>query len=169
MALKESEKFRSDVVRSRLAPRLSDHVWSILFALSVGLLMMTVLLVRSEPVPGWAILLYPITGGLLALAASRTSPSADQIAWIESSAIAAAAVVVLAGLVNLLLLDMLLRQIQTGTVLAGAPMQQVMFFVAPGVAVLLWWALQRRLSRLRLATGEPDPQHDPETAVIPAE
>jgi hypothetical protein len=168
MALKERGNFRSDI-RSRRRSRVSDHVWSILFALSVALLMMTVLLVRSEPVPGWAILLYPVTGGLLALAASRTSPSADQIAWIESSAIAAAAVVVLAGLVNLLLLDMLLRQIKTGTVLAGAPMQQVMFFAAPGVAVLLWWALQRRLSRLRLASGEPDRQHDAEPAVIPAE
>lgn len=134
--------------------KLGEQVWSILFALSVGVLMLTILLMRSEPVAGWVLVVYPLVGGLLGLAASRTSPTAEQMAAIESAAIAAAVVIMLAGLVNMLLIDMLLREIRSGEMLSGGPMQQVTFFAAPAAAAMFWWALQRRLSRLRLASAE---------------
>ena len=146
---------------------MNDHVWGVLFAFSVGLLMLTLLLIRSEPVPFWALVIYPLVGGLLALTASRTSPAPEQMAWIESGAIAAAAVVILAALVNLLLIEMLLRHMRTGGLLDAASSEQATFFAAPAAAVLLWWALQRRLSRLRLTAAER--QRDGHQLGIPAE
>ncbi len=144
--------------------KAGGHLWSILFAISVGVLMLTILLIRSEPVPFWVLVVYPVVGGMLGLAASRTSPTVEQMAWIESGTIAAAAVVVLAGLVNLLLIDMVIR---SSDMLSGKPIQQVTFFAAPAAAALFWWALQRRLSRLRLASAE---RHDDMgQAGIPAE
>lgn len=146
---------------------MKDQGWGILFAFSVGLLMLTLLLIRSEPAPFWVLVVYPLVGGLLALTASRTSPAPEQMAWIESGAIAAAAVVVLACLVNLLLIDMLLRQMRTGGLLDGASGEQATFFGAPAAAVLLWWALQRRLSRLRVLAAER--QREGHQLGIPAE
>lgn len=134
--------------------KLEEQVWSTLFALSVGVLMLTILLIRSDPMPLWVLVVYPSVGGLLGLAASRTSPTAEQMAWIESGVIAAAAIIVLACLINMLLMDMMLRQFHSEDMLGGGPMQQATFFVALTAVALFWWALQRRLSRFRLAGAE---------------
>ena len=61
----------------------------------------------------------------------RTSPTAEQMAWIESGAIAAAAIIVLACLMNMLLIDMMLRQFRSDDMLGGHPMQQVTFSWRP--------------------------------------
>ena len=149
-----------------LVAQMSEQAWSVLFAVSVGVLMLAILLMRVEPAPGWVLLVYPMVGALLGLAASRTSPTAEQMAWIESGTIAAAAVVVLAGLVNMLLLDMLLRELETGAMLGSGAGERVAFFTMPAAAVLLWWGLQRRLSRLRISTAV---RHRSLQAGIPAE
>lgn len=129
--------------------KLHERAWSVLFAVSVGILMLTVLMMRSDPMPSWVLIVYPFVGALLALAASRTSPSAEQMTWIETGTIAAAAIVVLACLVNMLLLDMLVRQVRSDEMLGAGQARELVFFAAPAAAVLLWLALQRRLSRLR--------------------
>ena len=134
--------------------KMGERVWGALFAVSIGVLMLTILLMRSDPVPFWVLVVYPVAGGLLGLIASRTSPTAEQMAAIESATIAAAVLIVLAGLVNLLLIDMLLREMRSGEMLGGEPMRQVTFFTAPAAAALFWWALQRRLSQARLAGAQ---------------
>lgn len=128
---------------------LSNLGWSIVFSAAIGVLMLTILLVRTEPVETWVLLVYPTVGALLAHTASRTSPTIEEIAWIETSTIAAACIVVLAGLVNLLLIELLLREFISGEFLSGTLFQQFSFFALPTIAAILWWALERRLTRMR--------------------
>lgn len=142
---------------------MSERTWGVLFACSVGVLMLAVLLIRSDPVPGWVLLVYPLVGGLLGLAASRTSPSADQMAWIETGAIAAAAVVLFAGALNLLLAEAIVREMRTGQM--AVPGQSLMFSATLAASGLLWWVLQRRLTRIRLSGTD----HRSFEARIPAE
>jgi hypothetical protein len=106
-------------------------------------------MIRSEPVQNWVLAVYPLVGGLLAHVASRTSPSSEEIARLETTVIAAAAIFVLAALVNILLIDLLLREILEGEFLDGGASDALAFFGLPAVSVLLWWALERRLSRMR--------------------
>lgn len=130
-------------------PHLQDIAWSLLFALAVAVLMLAILLMRSAPVANWVLVVYPAVGAMLAHVASRTSPNVDEMARIESSTIAAAAVLVLAGLINLLIGQMVLNEMLTGAMSNGTPLRQVGFFVLPAVSALLWLALQRRFARLR--------------------
>ena len=88
-------------------------------------------------------------GAMLAHIASRTSPTVEEIARIETSVIAAAAIFVLAAIVNVLLADLLMRQIETNEYLGGTLFDRVAFFALPALSVLLWLALERRLTRLR--------------------
>lgn len=113
--------------------------------------MLTILMIRTEPVETWVLFVYPAIGALLAHVASRTSPTIEEIAWIETSTIAAACIVVLAALVNLLLIELLVREMLLGEFLAGTLLQQFSFFALPTISALLWWALERRLSRMRQA------------------
>ena len=133
---------------------MSNVVWSYFFAGAIAVLMVAILLVRSEPAPLWVFFVYPGIGALLAHVASRTSPTAEGIARIETSTIAAACVVVLAALVNLLLIDILLREIVSGEFLQGTTFRRFSFFALPTISALLWWALERRLSRMRRQVGE---------------
>lgn len=148
-----------------------DQVWSLAFAVAVAVLMLAILLMRSVPVPVWVMIVYPGAGGVLAHMASRTSPTAAQMATIESGAIAAAAIIVLAALVNMLLADMLLREMRTGEMLGSG--SGTVFFGLPAAAAALWWALQRRLARLRresVGRRVEEPRHrDDGRHVIPAE
>lgn len=113
--------------------------------------MLTILLIRTDPVETWVLLVYPTVGALLAHVASRTSPTIEEIAWIETSTIAAACIVVLAALVNLLLIELLVREMIFGEFLTGTMVQQFSFFALPTISALLWWALERRLTRMREA------------------
>lgn len=131
----------------------SDTVWSTVFSVAIAILMFAILLIRSEPVEPWVLFTYPAIGALLAHVASRTSPTVDGIAWIETSTIAAACVVVLAALINLLLLELLYREIISGEYLRGPLVHQISFFALPTISVLLWWSLERRLSRMRVRTS----------------
>lgn len=128
---------------------LSDLRWSILFSVAIAVLMLAILLIRTEPVDPWVLFVYPTVGALLAHVASRTSPTIEEIAWIETSTIAAACIVVLAALVNLLLIEVLMREVVSGEFLNGTLFRQFSFFALPTIAALLWWALERRLSRMR--------------------
>lgn len=128
----------------------NDAIWRGLFSIAIAILMLGILLIRSEPVPDWVLVVYPLVGAVLANIASRTSPTVEGIARLETSAIAAAAVVVLAALLNLLLLDMLRREYMSGEFLGGSGFRQFAFLALPAVSVLLWWALERRLTRFRL-------------------
>lgn len=128
---------------------LSDLRWSVLFSAAIAVLMLAILLIRTEPVKPWVLFVYPTVGALLAHVASRTSPTIEEIAWIETSTIAAACIVVLAALVNLLLIELFLREVISGEYLSGTVFQQFSFFALPTIAVILWWALERRLSRMR--------------------
>ena len=127
----------------------TDVFWSVLFSIAIAVLMLTILLVRTEDVETWVLVVYPSIGALLAHVASRTSPTEEGIAWIETSTIAAACIVVLASLVNLLLIELLVREIYLGAYLEGSLLQQIAFFALPTISALLWWALERRLSRMR--------------------
>lgn len=128
---------------------LSNLGWSLLFSAAIAILMVTILSVRSEPVETWVLIVYPTVGALLAHVASRTSPTIEEIAWIETGTIAAACIVVLAALVNLLLIELFLREVITGEFLNGSLFRQFSFYALPTVAAFLWWALERRLSRMR--------------------
>jgi len=55
----------------------------------------------------------------------------------------------LAALINLLLVEILLREILAGEFLQGTAFKRFTFFALPAISALLWWALERRLSRLR--------------------
>ena len=133
-----------------------DATWRALFSVAIAILMLGILIIRSEPVPAWVLAVYPLVGAVLANIASRTSPTVEGIARLETSTIAAAAIVVLASLLNLLLLDMLRREYMSGEFLSGSAFRQFVFLALPAVSVLLWWALERRLTRLR--THTPDRQ-----------
>lgn len=126
-----------------------DALWRALFAGAVAVLMFGILSIRSDPVPPWVLLVYPIVGALLAHIASRTSPSVDSIARLETSTVAAAAIFVLAILVNGLLLDMIHREATSGEITGNTRYGKVPFLVLPSIGVLLWWALERRLTRWR--------------------
>ena len=140
---------------------LKDVVWSYLFAGAIAVLMVAILMTRADAAPTWVFFVYPGIGALLAHVASRTSPTVDGIAWIETSTIAAACVVVLAALVNLLLIDILLREVLSGEFLQGTVFQQFSFFTLPTISALLWWALHRRLSRMRRrAAKTPSDKND---------
>lgn len=128
-----------------------DVFWSSCFSVAIAVLMLTILLIRTEPVDTWVLIVYPGIGALLAHVASRTSPTIEEIAWIETSTIAAACIVVLAALVNLLLIELLLREMVLGELLTGTIVQQISFFALPTISALLWWALERRLTRMRQA------------------
>lgn len=128
-----------------------DGLWSLLFSVAIAILMIAILLIRDDPVPTWVLLVYPLVGALLANIASRTSPTIEEIAWIETGTIAAAAIVILAGLINLLLIELLLREVISGEFLSGDSFRRFSFFALPAISALLWWALERRLTRMRRA------------------
>jgi hypothetical protein len=127
-----------------------NFIWSVLFSGAIAVLMLAILLVRTDPVPGWVLGVYPLVGAALAQIASRTSPTIEDLAWIETGTIAAAAIVILAAIINLLLIELLLREFISGEFLNGGAFRKIVFFALPTVSVLLWWALERRLSRLRI-------------------
>lgn len=131
--------------------RRNDIFWSCCFSIAIAVLMLTILMIRTEPVEIWVLFVYPSIGALLAHVASRTSPTIEEIAWIETSTIAAACIVVLAALVNLLLIELLVREMLWGELLTGSLVQQLSFFALPTISALLWWALERRLTRMRQA------------------
>jgi len=124
-------------------------IWRLLFSGAIAILMLAILLIRTEPVATWVLFVYPLVGAFLAQIASRTSPTTEGIAWIETGTIAAASIVVLAAVVNMLLIELLLREFLSGEFLAGGLFNQIVFFALPTVSALLWWALERRLSRVR--------------------
>lgn len=128
-----------------------NFIWSVLFSGAIAVLMLAILLVRTDPVPGWVLVVYPLVGAALAQIASRTSPRVEDLAWIETGTIAAAAIVILAAIINVLLIELLMREFISGEFLSGGIFRKIVFFVLPTVSVLLWWALERRLSRLRTA------------------
>lgn len=130
---------------------LSDGLWRFLFSLAICVLMVGILMTRSEPTPLWVMIGYPLVGAALANIASRTSPSADQMARVETTVIAAAAIFVLASLVNLMLLDLLVSY-QSGIRTHPNPkLKTASLIILPLISVLLWWALERRLTRFRHA------------------
>ena len=61
------------------------------------------------------------------------------------------AIVILAALINLLLIELLLREVIAGEFLSGSGFQRFSFYALPAISALLWWALERRLTRLRKA------------------
>jgi len=128
-----------------------DGLWSVVFSLAIAVLMAAILLIRETPVATWVLIVYPLVGAMLANIASRTSPTEDGIAWIETGTIAAAAIVILAALINLLLIELLLREVIAGEFLSGSGFQRFSFYALPAISALLWWALERRLTRLRKA------------------
>ena len=128
-----------------------DGLWSIFFSVAIAVLMVAILMIREDPVPFWVLVVYPCVGALLANLASRTSPTVEGIAWIETGTIAAAAIVILAALINFLLIELLLREVISGEFLGGTGFKRFSFYALPAISVLLWWALERRLSRMRQA------------------
>ena len=121
-----------------------DAIWSIVFSGAIAVLMLSILLTRAEPTPLWVLLAYPAVGAALGQVVSRTSPTVDGIARVETSTIAAAGIVILAILVNMLLIERL-----SSTVLAGGAGSIFTYIALPAISVLLWWALERRLGRMR--------------------
>lgn len=128
-----------------------DTTWSLLFSIAIAVLMAAILMIREDPVPTWVLIVYPAVGAVLANMASRTSPTVDGIAWIETGMIAAAAIVILAALINFLLIELLLREIISGEFLSGTAFQKFSFYALPAISALLWWSLERRLTRMRKA------------------
>lgn len=126
-----------------------DGFWSLFFSIAIAVLMVAILMIREDPAPLWVLVVYPCVGALLANLASRTSPTVEGIAWIETGTIAAAAIVILAALINLLLIELLMREVISGEFLGGTGFQQFSFYALPAISVLLWWALERHLSRMR--------------------
>lgn len=147
----------------------SDAGWSAVFSMAIAVLMLAILMIRTEPVDIWVLFVYPAIGALLAHVASRTSPTVEGIAWIETSTIAAACVVVLAALVNLLLLEVLYREMWSGEYLNGDGYQQFSFFALPTISVLLWWALERRLTLIRQRGAKKKILRPVQTVPPPAE
>lgn len=135
-----------------------NFIWRLLFSGAIAILMLAILLIRTEPVQTWVLFVYPLVGAMLAHIASRTSPTTESIAWIETGTIAAASIVVLAAIVNILLIELLMREFISGEFLSGSLFSKITFFALPTVSVLLWWALERRLSRVRSAMMD-DPEH----------
>ncbi|MFK7943572.1 MAG: hypothetical protein AB8B85_11760, partial [Paracoccaceae bacterium] len=113
-----------------------------------------ILLIRAEPTPIWVLVFYPTVGAVLANIASRTSPLTKDIARVETSVIAAAAIFVLACLVNLLLIELLVTEIRAGLTVRQPASQRWSLVVLSAVSVLLWWALERRLTRMRESAAQ---------------
>ena len=136
---------------------LTDTIWRALFCAAIAVLMCGILLIRTEPSPLWVLISYPLVGAALANIASRTSPSTEDIARVETSVIAAAAIFVLACLVNVLLIDMLVSEIHGGREIPPSALKQWSVVLLPLISVCLWWALKRRLTRFRTgqAVGRP--------------
>ena len=132
-----------------------DFAWRLTFAVAIAALMLMILLIRSQSTPLWVVIVYPAVGALLAYVASRTSPRTDEISWIEASTIAAACIVLLAVLINLLVIEQLLTLIAAGGA-ANAPFQKYGVVILQGIAVVLWLALSRRLERMRRRRTDVD-------------
>ena len=130
---------------------LGDRLWRFFFCAAIAVLMAGLLLIRDEQSPLWVLITYPLVGAALANIASRTSPSQREIARVETGVIAAAAIFVLASLVNLLLIEFLLNAVYVLNQNSATMLQRWSVVVLPLVSVLLWWALQRRLTRWRNA------------------
>ncbi len=133
-----------------VSPEMTPNfLWRLLFSGAIAILMLAILLIRTEPVQNWVLIVYPLVGAFLAQIASRTCPTSEGIAWLETGTIAAASIVVLAALINMLLIELLLREFISGEFLNGNIFNKAAFFVLPTVSALLWWALERRLSSIR--------------------
>ncbi len=128
---------------------VSDRVWSALFACATAVLMLGILLLRTATPPAWALMIFPTIGASLAHVASRTTNNRRQIMWLETSTIAAACVVVLMLMVNGFLIDLFVRAVSGTAAAIHNPADLILFFVLAGGSVLLWWAFERRVKRLR--------------------
>ena len=126
-----------------------DFAWRMMFSLAIAVLMLAILFVRNEDTPVWVMIVYPAVGALLANVASRTSQRVEEIAWIESSTIAAACILILAILVNLLVIEQQLHLIANEGGRHRSFFERYAVVVLQGIAVLLWLALSRRLARMR--------------------
>ena len=150
---------------------ISDKLWSALFACATAVLMLGIMLLRTAPPPTWALLIFPAVGALLAHAASRTTENRQHIMWLETSTIAAACVVVLMLMINGFLIELFVGSVSTSAEAIRQPAGVLLFFVLAGGSVLLWWALERRLSRMRkagrtrLQSSEPDKAAKPKPVV----
>ena len=131
---------------------VSDKLWSTLFACATAVLMLGILLLRTATPPMWALLIFPAVGALLAHVASRTTENRQHIMWLETSTIAAACVVVLMLLINGFLIDLFFGAVSGTAEAIQRPSDMLLFFVLAGGSVLLWWAFERRVKRLRHAT-----------------
>ena len=140
---------------------ISDKLWSALFACATAVLMLGIMLLRTAPPPTWALLIFPAVGALLAHAASRTTENRQHIMWLETSTIAAACVVVLMLMINGFLIELFVGSVSTSAEAIQQPAGVLLFFVLAGGSVLLWWAFERRVKRLR--HGSDGDQHAAET------
>ena len=139
--------------------RRRDFVWRLMFSAAIAVLMLMILLIRAQDTAVWVLVVYPLVGALLANVASRTSPRSDEIVWIETTTIAAACILVLAVLVNILIIERLLVQLLYAGVYDDTLFEKYAVVILQVISVLLWLALSRRLSRFRAAG---DRRHAPE-------
>lgn len=131
-----------------------ERIWSALFAGATAILMLGILLLRSTMPPLWALLIFPTIGASLAHLASRTSPNRRQIVWLETSTMAAACVVVLVLMVNAFLIDLFVTAFADAGAGSTDRVEFLFFVVLVGGAALLWWALERRIARVRQSIDE---------------
>ena len=142
-------EFGLGVLCDRRGLMRDDVIWRALFVGATAILMLGIMLLRSNVPPTWALLAFPSVGAALAYVASTTSPNHKQNLWLERSIVAAACFVLLILIVNGLLIELLVSAVRDG---AGDRMGRagiLMAIALAGGSVLLWLAYQRRLIRFR--------------------
>lgn len=130
----------------------SDCIWRLLFTGATSILMLAFLLSWSQPLARWVLVVYPSVGAVMAYVASRTSPSAEEIARIETGTVAATCVAA-----PILLLEDALGAYLLGAVLAHEKLHFAAVAVTLLAAFAAWLPLEQKLARIRKRMAEARP------------
>ncbi len=126
-----------------------DVFWRFLFAGAIAVLMLGILLSRHVTPPLWVLIAYPAIGAMLAHVVSRTSTNRKQIAMLETASIAAACVVFAATIVHACASALFLDAVRAKTAAADQSTVIVFFVLLTLASLMSWWALERRIRKLR--------------------
>lgn len=137
-----------------------ETMWNLMFSAAIAVLMLEILLSRNLTPPIWVLIAYPAFGAVLAHVAGRTCPNRNHIVWLENATIAAACVILVVTVVNSILGFLFLDDLRAAGDSIARTLDTIVFISLTTSAVMLWWSLERGITRLRSAEIENETRPD---------
>lgn len=137
-----------------------DTLWNLLFSAAIAVLMLGILLSRNLTPPIWVLIAYPAFGALLAHVAGRTCPNRSHIVWLENATIAAACVIVLVSVADEILGALFLDELRAEGDSIARSLDLIVFITLTTSAVMLWWSLERGITRVRSSGVDEESQSE---------